>query len=452
MSEFIPAAGPADTFGRAPGIGSRRPRAGRAPPAPWPRRAFVLAIGAFVLAALTGSLLRFGVQHGMPYGLQYLNVRHAHTHLMYFGWVTPALFALIGVELLRRRGRPLPRAFGVAIAATLLTGALAYPPFLLSGYQLTQVGDARLPLSMIAAGLAVLAWYGWAATYLAASWHLRRDLALFALDAAVLTLLVSSTGAWGLALAALSPVASGTLMDALVHFYLDLFSHGWFALALLGLLLAALPTPLEERRATVDGRSPRAALLVLLAGMLLSAFGALLGWPAVVVTALRLAAAAGLLALALRLTLAAARAREAALTLLAALLAAKALLDGALAFDAAAAWSQRMLLPVPLLHGYLLGFVTLTLVWLALRTWRPRATAAFWLAAAAVAVMLASLAPLTVLFPAGWRGPWVLRAAAWASLLPTAAMVVVAATLVSARQRRRREAGSIAPTWFDRTP
>ena len=420
--------------------------------APWPRRAFVLAIAAFVLAALTGSLLRFGVLHGMPFGLQVLNVRHAHTHLMYFGWVTPALFALAGVELLRRRGRPLPRGFGVGVAATLLTGALAYVPFLLSGYQLTQVGDARLPLSMIAAGLAVLAWYGWAAAYLVATWNLRRDLALFALDAAVLTLLVSSTGAWGLALAAMSPVASGTLMDALVHFYLDLFSNGWFALALIGLLVAALPAPAEGRPAPVDGRVARAALLVVLAGLLLAAFGALLGWPAATVTSLRVAAAAGLLALALQLTLAAARAREPALTLLAALLVAKALLDGALAFDAVAAWSQRMLLPVPLLHGYLLGFVTLALVWLALRAWGPSAAAAFWLVAAAVAVMLASLAPLTLLFPAGWRGPWVLPVAAWASLLPTAAMVVVAGTLVSARQRRPRDSGSIAPTGVDRVP
>ena len=419
----------------------------------WLRRTFVLAIAAFVLAALTGSLLRFGVQHGMPFGLQVLNVRHAHTHLMYFGWVTPALFALTGVELLRRRGRPLPHGFGVGVAATLLTGALAYAPFLLSGYQLTQVGDARLPLSMIAAGLAVLAWYGWAAAYLVATWSLRRDLALFALDAAVLTLLVASTGAWGLALAALSPVASGTLMDALVHFYLDLFSNGWFALALLGLLLAALPAPaegrtapadmrparVEGRRAPVDDRLARSALLVLLAGLLLAAFGTLLGWPATTVTTLRFAAAAGLLTLALRLTLAAARAREPAPTLVSALLVAKALLDGALAFDAVAAWSQRMLLPVPLLHGYLLGFVTLALVWLALRSWRPRAAAAFWLATAAVGVTLASLTPLTFLYPAGWRGPWVLPAAAWASLLPTAAMVAVGAALVFDGTRGPRE-------------
>ena len=139
---------------------------------------------------------------------------------------------------------------------------------------------------------------------------------------------------------------------------------------------------------------------------------------------------------------------------MAGLSAAKALVDGAPALDAVAAGSQRMLLPVPLLHGYLLGVVTLSLVLLALRAWRPRA-ASIWLAAAAVAVMLASLMPLPFLFPPGWRGPWVFPAAAWDSLAPTAAMVAVGVTLVSARQRRRRrqrEAGSIAPPWSDRTP
>ena len=53
------------------------------------------ALGCFVLAGLTGVFFRFGVSSGVTWGLSLGNVRHAHSHLMYFGWVTPVLMALI---------------------------------------------------------------------------------------------------------------------------------------------------------------------------------------------------------------------------------------------------------------------------------------------------------------------------------------------------------------------
>lgn len=385
-------------------------------------RAFVAALACFALAALTGSLLRFGVLHGLPFGLQYTNVRHAHTHLMYFGWVTPALFALIGALVARRSGVPLPRVYHLTIVAAFVASALSYPAFLTSGYQLTTVGDARLPLSMISASLVVLAWYGWSAAYLAVSWRLPRDLALLTIDAALLTMLVSSSGAWGLAVVGFAPIASVTLMNALVRFYLDLFANGWFTLALVGLLLAAMP-------AQVDRRVGLPALFALLAGTLSAAFSELVGGAEALVTTARLVAAVGLAALAFVLVRNALRRRHVALTLVAALLVAKALLDAALAFEAAALWSDGMLLQVLLLHAFLLGFVSLALVLLAVTTWRATAMWLVWLLVAGVAVMLASLLPLTWAWPAAWRGAWVLPFAAWASLAPTVALVALATVL-----------------------
>ncbi|MBW6455155.1 MAG: hypothetical protein K0A98_04645, partial [Trueperaceae bacterium] len=269
------------------------------------RRAFVAAIACFVLAAAAGTLMRFGMIHGLPYGWQHVNVRFAHTHLMYFGWATPALFALIGSVVARRTARPLPRAFHAALWASLAAGVLSFVPFLLSGYQPTDVAGLRLPLSMIASTLAILAWTAWAASYAAATWQLRRDLTLLTLDAAILTMLVATTGAWGLAAAAFSPVASGTLMDRLVHLYLSLFSNGWFALGAIGLLLA-------EAGARVDERLGRPALALLLGGTLVAAFSELLAAPAWLLAAARFAAAYGLVVLGLQLAPAAWRARAAA--------------------------------------------------------------------------------------------------------------------------------------------
>ncbi len=388
------------------------------------RQAFVAALACFTLAALTGSLLRFGALHGFPFGLQFVNVRHAHTHLMYFGWVTPALFALIGALVVQRSRLPLPRAYHLTIAVALVAGVLSYPPFLLSGYQLTAIGDARLPLSMISASLVVLAWYAWSAAYLAVSWRLPRDAALLSVDAALLTMLTASTGAWGLAIVGFAPIASVTLMNDLVTFFLDLFANGWFTLALVGLLLATLPPP-----ARVDRRIALPALLATLTGTLVAAFADLVGGADTLATTARLLAAVGLATLAFLLMRTALGNRRRALTLVATLLLVKAILDGALAFAAVAHWSDALLLQVLLLHAFLLGFVSLALVVLAVITWRPAAAWLAWVVVAAVAVMLASLVPLTWVWPAAWRGAWALQGAAWASLAPTAAVVVLAVAL-----------------------
>ena len=387
------------------------------------RLAFLASLACFALAALTGSLLRYGLLHGFPWELQYLNVRHAHTHLMYFGWVTPALFALIGVAVARRLGRPLPLAFHASVAAALVGGLLAYPPFLMSGYQLTAVGDTRLPLSMMAAGLVVVCWYAWSALYLLVSWRLPRDLAVLALDAAVLTLLVSSSGAWGLAALAFAPFAPPATMDALVRFYLDVFSQGWFVLALLGVLFAALP-PFSRSRFDLP------ALAALFAGLLGAAFAELLAWPHAVAQVSSIVAAGGLLLLAARAAHGAWRAGRAQAMLVSSLLVLKALLDVALLSPAIAAWSERMVLQVFLLHAFLLGVVTLGVMSLALREWLPRSRRLFWWLALAVAALLMSQLPLSGLWPANLRGPWALAVAFWATLPGTAVMLVAALRLI----------------------
>jgi hypothetical protein len=113
---------------------------------PW---VWLAALGCFVIAGSTGSLLRFGLLSGLPAGLALVNVRHAHSHLMYFGWATPALMVLIVAWLPQLTGRkPSPRFFWV-MGATIVVALLAYIFFLQFGYQVAQIGDRRLPLSVI---------------------------------------------------------------------------------------------------------------------------------------------------------------------------------------------------------------------------------------------------------------------------------------------------------------
>lgn len=102
-----------------------------------------MALASFTLAGLTGAGLRFGLLFGFPWGLNYADVRHAHSHLMFFAWVTPSAM-LLAAQALSDRGRRLPGGALVAIAAAV-TGVLAYLPFLTSGYRLTEIGGNALP-------------------------------------------------------------------------------------------------------------------------------------------------------------------------------------------------------------------------------------------------------------------------------------------------------------------
>jgi len=62
----------------------------------------------FVLAGLTGFLFRLELTYGGSFGMNLVNVRHAHSHLMYFGWATPAL--MLGMTAFLAEGIPAGRS------------------------------------------------------------------------------------------------------------------------------------------------------------------------------------------------------------------------------------------------------------------------------------------------------------------------------------------------------
>ena len=102
---------------------------------------WLAALGCFVIAGVTGSLLRFGTLYGLPADLHLVNVRHAHSHLMYFGWATPALMGLISGWLPKATGSPLSSRVRWVMTATILAALLAYLMFMPYGYQPAQLGE-----------------------------------------------------------------------------------------------------------------------------------------------------------------------------------------------------------------------------------------------------------------------------------------------------------------------
>lgn len=380
------------------------------------------ALGCFVLAGLTGFLFRFAQATGQTLGLELGNVRHAHSHLMYFGWATPALMALIARHLAARAGREVGRGFAVVLGIVFATALLSYPFFLAYGYTPAVLGEKRLPFSVMTAGLNIIGWYAFLGLYVRARRGVAADAAVRCWDLALAFLVLSTLGAWGLALLKPLGLESPALMAALIHVFLDLFSEGWFVLGVLGLAFAEM-----------GGRARLGPLALIAAGLPFTF--ALAMPPPMVPPVLRLLAhagsvlvGAGLLALVVPLGR---RASSPLWRLALGLLALKAAGQLVAGLTPGVGWSALLGVRVLYLHLMLLGFVTLGLAAAARSVWGEGATRGLPALTASVLVLLASLLPLTAFWPRAWAGPWARAAAALAALLPVLAAARMAVRVTS---------------------
>src|SRR5690625_7783009 len=57
------------------------------------KRIWQLSLFSFLVAAFTGFLYRYGLFYPLPGDLGFANIRHAHSHLMFFNWITPPLLS-----------------------------------------------------------------------------------------------------------------------------------------------------------------------------------------------------------------------------------------------------------------------------------------------------------------------------------------------------------------------
>jgi hypothetical protein len=385
-----------------------------------------IALSFFVLAGLTGAFFRIAVAQGDVWGFDLGNIRHAHSHTMYFGWVTPVLMALIAH---RMEGLGCKRLPGIryVVGFSFVTALLAYSPFLFFGYGPAMIGASRIPLSVIAAGFNVLAWYGFVWMYIRARSEAPKSIPLRLFDLALFFLVLATLGAWGLPVLQMFDAENHALKAALTHLFLDTFSEGWFVLGVLG--LAATETDLEKASARVGiwmaaigipfafalGMAPSLVppLFTVLAGIggMMTAIGLLLvGW----------SLWRGQLHWIWRVALAA--------------LATKALAQGAASLSAGTGWISAPPYRILYLHIMLVGFVSIGLVAAARSIFGSGAVTGSRFLVGSVGVFLLSLVPLTPIWPAALKGTWVLAFAAVAALGP-----VLAIALVAARSRKDYE-------------
>jgi hypothetical protein len=380
------------------------------------RWVFWLCLAWFILAASTGAMIRYWMLAGFPAGLNYGNVRHAHSHLMYFGWVTPLLMALISGNLSRRLGGAIVSSFRRVIAVVLILSVTTYPAFFLWGYQPAQLGGKTIPISVILSGLNILAWYVFMGLYFHHTCGLSRRAPLRYWDASLVFLALASLGAWGRAALVSLHIDDVFITTAMVHLFLDLFADGWFLLAVLGLAYAAFPDLVKEPAGKEDW--------FIFLGLPLTF---LLGVPVDLTPA-------SLLAVHFRRLWPRLRRQPGSVWLIPALfLGLKAGLEAGVSITPLAVWGERMGLRIFYLHVFLLGFVSLSLLAAASNLWgetfiQRRA----WMTVAVLA-LLASLLPLTGLWPKSWFGHWALAFAFLAATGP----VLVALSWLAGRATPR---------------
>jgi hypothetical protein len=399
----------------------------------------ILSLLALSIAAATGSLLRFGLYMGMPSWAQnFTAVRHAHSHLMYFGWGTLAIFALVWQFLPRLTGRPLPTGVHLQMAATAVVALLSFPAFWLNGYGPTQIGPFSLPLGAMVSGWNGLAWFFFIFLYVRATWRLPvRPLAVQLWDWALVLLLLACVGVLGLMATIVVDHPSFFLQQAMLHLFLDLFAVGWFTLALLGLLWAWL----GDRTPLPDWLPTGSLALCLAPTFFLGMAPAFVMEPVFWVAVLSNLAAAGLLAVhgwALWQ-------RRATLPVLIrfALLAlgGHLLIAVVLVWPGIWNWGAGTQLRIFFLHNLLLGWLSSLLLGLILAEWVSISTAARqileWTWAGGVAGMLLALLGLglAALLPQIPATIW-LQVAAWSSL-PVVGVVLILLVVATRNQPTR---------------
>ncbi len=381
------------------------------------RRLFVVSTWMFVIAAGAGVMFRWAMVGSLPLELGIGDIRHAHSHLMLMGWATPALMALMASRWPKEGGRRVDGGVAIVGWTSLALALASFFPFLLYGYDSVPIGGAQLPLAAILSGLAMLAWYGFAAIYFGANRNVERTPALRLWDLAVSALVVSSIGAWAVAGLMMAGVDNPLWEHATVHFFVELFGLGWLVVGGLGVIRSNL-----DLRDSLNERVGRilvgvGAGFVFLVGLPRGYAPEL--WP------LFGSAAAGLVAAGLALILqrmwssAGLWSRRALIWI-----ALSIAMLAAMAIPPVADWGLTAGLRIFFLHVAFAGFVTMALVVGARARWGREAVGSAWLWLGAVLVLLVTMIPLTGLWPRELAGGWTPYCALVGALAATVATLV----------------------------
>lgn len=200
------------------------------------RRIWQLSLLSFIMAAFTGFLYRYAMLYPVHESLNLANIRHAHSHLMFFNWVCPPIMIWMILDFTDEMPASIKQSFKLCFYVMLFLGFLSFPFFLFYGYQSVPLGSANLPLAAIISGFVMITWYWFAWLYYSMKKHGSVSLARLLFEGALLALLISSLGAWGVSIFQFTAIDSPLVSSAMTHFFLSVFTEGWAVLGILGII------------------------------------------------------------------------------------------------------------------------------------------------------------------------------------------------------------------------
>ncbi|MTI87852.1 MAG: hypothetical protein FH748_07780 [Balneolaceae bacterium] len=205
------------------------------------------AIFCFILAGITGFLYRLGFIGLLPDQLNLVNMRHAHSHLMFFGWASLLPLYLIKHNIVPGYSSLFhDRMMRISFWVILIFGLVSFPAFLRWGYQPVQLGDSLIPISAIFSGMVMIGWYLFMTGYLIYRYKAPDFKPSIWFEGALTMLFISSLGAWGIAFTGVIGFGGPLFGKALTHFFLSTFTEGWVVIMLLGILARGLNMEEED--------------------------------------------------------------------------------------------------------------------------------------------------------------------------------------------------------------
>ncbi|MGF1669056.1 MAG: hypothetical protein ACFCU6_01305 [Balneolaceae bacterium] len=199
------------------------------------RQIWLWSVACFILAGFTGFIYRWSLIAPAPFGIELQNIRHAHSHLMFFCWITPVPMVFI-TRFISGFTTYRIRSLINVTWVILILGLLSYPFFLLYGYRSADLGFAELPVSVIISGLIMIVWYFYIWYYIQARKKTAESISGSFYDAALFMLAISSAGAWGVAVIQFTAFENPFITTALTQFFLVNFTEGWAVLMAVGLM------------------------------------------------------------------------------------------------------------------------------------------------------------------------------------------------------------------------
>ena len=199
-----------------------------------------LSLISFVTAALTGFLYRYGFLGPLPGWLYLDHIRHAHSHLMFFNWITPPVMVWMAGSVIAHENKRSIRQFNMCLYVMMSLGFISWPFFLLYGYMPVSIGSASLPIAAMLSGLVMLTWYWFGLIYASHRKKLAPSFPLLLFDGALIALILSSLGAWGVSVYQFSTIESPLISKALTSFFLSVFTEGWVMLGVLGVIWSSI--------------------------------------------------------------------------------------------------------------------------------------------------------------------------------------------------------------------